>query len=258
MTTVLTVDSLRKRFGGVTAVDGLSFDLPAGQICGLIGPNGSGKSTTLHLLSGFIRPNGGSIALFEQRADRLSVQQRAGLGMGRTFQSPKIFQELTVLENVLTGCHSITMAGRRLFDVVFRPGLCRRTDMELRDRSMGALERAGLAEHAGRLAKDLAYGEQKLLDLARALVFEPKLLLLDEPAAGLSRDLVDRLTGILQHLKGSGTTVLFAEHNMKLVMGLCDRIVVLNFGQLIADGTPETIRSNPEVIRAYLGQSYAA
>jgi ABC-type branched-subunit amino acid transport system ATPase component len=254
LTTTLEVQRLSKHFGGVRAVIDFEVTLAAGEVRGLIGPNGSGKSTTMHLISGYLRPDSGTIRLNSKVVDRLSVQDRAALGLGRTFQFPNVFPRLTVLENVLAGCHAVDRRGTRILDVYFRPRSSRTTLEAMKARSMATLDRVGLSHRAGELAVLLAYGEQKLLAVARALVAEPSMLLMDEPLAGLARSEAERLLGILGDLRRGGCTILLAEHDVPAVMGICDRITVLDFGATIAEGTPEEILRHPEVLDAYLGR----
>jgi ABC-type branched-subunit amino acid transport system ATPase component len=252
---LLKVRSLGKRFGGVQALSELDLDVQAGHVHGLIGPNGSGKSTALHILNGFLTPDSGSVAFGGRNIDGTKPHQRAELGIGRVFQTPAVFGELTVLENVLVGCHTLEPFGRSLFSILFRQRMVARSERILRARCDESLASVGLAERGRETAEKLSFGERKLLDLARALVFRPRLLLCDEPAAGLSAYSVGQLKKILEQLRTHGTTIVIAEHNMKLVLNLCDRITALNFGRKIAEGTPQTIRSDPGVVQAYLGRS---
>jgi branched-chain amino acid transport system ATP-binding protein len=257
MTTLFRVSGLSKNFGGVQAVRTLDFAVETHQIHGLIGPNGSGKSTTIHMLSGFLKPNAGTIELEGQRVETLPAHIRAGLGIGRAFQSPAILSDLSVLQNVLVGCHTVDRRGRRLGNVLFRQGMVARRDAELKDWCLDCLARVGLAERAHVRAGDLSYGEQKLLDLAKIMAFRPKLFLLDEPAAGLGPELTERLWKVILEMRERGASILLAEHNMKLVLGLSDYVTVLNYGQKIAEGHPDVIRNDAAVISAYLGTKAA-
>ncbi|HEX5451600.1 MAG TPA: ABC transporter ATP-binding protein [Candidatus Limnocylindrales bacterium] len=254
MTATLEVQGLSKRFGGVRALVDFGIELAAGEVRGLIGPNGSGKSTTMHLISGFLHADAGTIRLGGRPVNRLSPQRRAALGLGRTFQSPNLFPGLTVLENVLAGCHAVDRRGTHILDVYARPRSSRESLETMTARSMSALESIGLADRAHELAVLLAYGEQKLLGVARALVSDPTVILMDEPLAGLGPTEAERLLRIVDELRQTGRTVLLAEHDVPVVMSVCDRITVLNFGVTIAEGTPDEVQRHPEVLDAYLGR----
>jgi len=258
MSFILKVNELSKSFGGVRATDRLDLAVREGEIRGLIGPNGSGKTTTINLLSGLLRPDRGSIEVRGRRLEGLTPHRRAGMGVARTFQAPAVFKEFSVYQNVLVGCHTTDPFGLKLRNIIFRPWSVAARDAQLERRCMESLELVGLAHRAAAPAGDLTYGEQKLLDLAKVLVFRPVLLLLDEPAGGLDPALVKHLREIVVRLRSTGTTILFSEHNVSMVLGICDEITVLNFGQKIAEGAPDAIRRDPKVIACYLGTKAAA
>jgi len=257
MTLILQVERLSKSFGGMRAVNALDFAIRRGEIRGLIGPNGSGKTTTINLLSGLLRPDQGTITVAGKRIDGLPAYKRAGFGVARTFQAPAVFKDLSVFQNVLVGGHSFESFGLKLRNVLFRQWSVLNRNADLVQRCMRSLEFVGLDHRAPALAGDLSYGEQKLLDLAKVLVCGPALVLLDEPAGGLDPSQVTQLKGIVARLRSSGTTILFSEHNVSMIMGICDEITVLNFGKKIAEGPPDTIKRHPEVIACYLGTKAA-
>ncbi|MFZ5452734.1 MAG: ABC transporter ATP-binding protein [Thermodesulfobacteriota bacterium] len=249
---LLTVNQLTKYFGGVKAVDGVSFAVDQEEIVGLIGPNGAGKTTCFNLISGLLPPTGGSVSLLGRNLGSLAPYYRSRRGLARTFQNIQLFGGMNVLENVLTGCHQRQEVGalRALW-----PGRgVRRAEAHARERARELLELVGLAEKADFPADALAYGEQRRLEIARALAQEPKVLLLDEPAAGLNSRETEDLMTLLQELRERGITLLIIEHDMTLIMGLCHRVVVLDHGQVIAAGPPSEIRRDPRVIEAYLGR----
>ncbi len=238
---LLSLRNVTRRFGGILAVDDVSLEVEAGRIVGLIGPNGAGKTTIFNLLSRLYDPDSGDIVFGGESLLRTPPHRVAGRGIARTFQNVELFESLTVLENVLVGAHS--QAGW------LEPA---RTNRRARE----VLDYVGLAEVASRPATGLPYGTLKRVETARALVSEPKLLLLDEPAGGLDHEEVEAVGELIRGLPGAfGVTVLLVEHHMELVMGVSDEISVLDFGRRIASGTPAEIRSNPAVIEAYLGEA---
>lgn len=253
---LLAIDGVSVRFGGIVALEGVSFDVRRGQICGLIGPNGAGKSTLFNCLSRLYACNTGHIDFDGHRISSMRRHRMAGIGIGRTFQNLALFRSMTVLDNVLVGCHSRHHAG--LLRNAFRlPGAARIESQSrmLADRLIEFLE---LREVTGRTVADLPFGTQKRVELARALAAEPKLLLLDEPACGLNHEELESLGALIRAIRDRlGVTVLLVEHNMSLVMGISDKVVALNFGRKIAEGTPAQVRAHPEVIRAYLGEEEA-
>ena len=247
---VLEVSGLVKRFGGVKAVDDISMTVSEGHIHSLIGPNGSGKSTTINVLTGLYEATQGSIRLLGRDITNSRPDERVRLGMARTFQNIRLFKELPVLDNVMTGQHCRMSSG--LFRVLLSPG-ARREEHAARERALAELEFVGLGASVGMRAGHLSYGRQRLVEIARALATEPKILLLDEPAAGLNPHETEELDVILRQIVRRGITIMLVEHDMNLVMGVSDHLTVLNFGQKIAEGSPEQVQANPDVVAAYLG-----
>jgi branched-chain amino acid transport system ATP-binding protein len=249
MAGILEVERLSRRFGGLAAVDDLSFTVEPGEIRGLIGPNGAGKTTTFNVISGFNAPSSGRV-LFEGRdISGLRTSRIAALGLVRTFQQTTLFQELPVLDNVLVGCH--LQARRSPLAILL--GRAREREAAARTAALEALEFFGLAGRRDDFASNLPHGLQRALGLAVALVARPKVLLLDEPFTGMNPEETRHMMELIRKVRARGITLLLVEHDMQAVMGLCDRITVLNFGRLLAEGAPEQIQSHPEVIEAYLG-----
>jgi branched-chain amino acid transport system permease protein len=247
--TLLTVDNARKQFGGVIAVNNVSFGVQVREIVALIGPNGAGKSTTFNLITGVLTSSGGTISLLGKNIDNAPPQEVVKLGVARTFQHVKLVPDMTVLENVAIGAHLRGHAGA----IASMLRLDRTDEAGLLAEAARQIERVGLSDQINQLAGSLSLGQQRIVEIARALCVDPILLLLDEPAAGLRHREKQQLAALLRQLRDGGMSVLLVEHDMGFVMDLADRIVVLDFGTRIAEGTPDAIRRNPDVIKAYLG-----
>jgi ABC-type branched-subunit amino acid transport system ATPase component/ABC-type branched-subunit amino acid transport system permease subunit len=246
---LLQIDNARKQFGGVIAVNDVSFDVQEREIVALIGPNGAGKSTTFNLITGVLTASGGTISVLGKKIDNAPPQEVVRLGISRTFQHVKLVPDMTVLENVAIGAHLRGSAGA--LASMFR--LDRTDEAKLLAEAARQIERVGLADQIDQPAGSLSLGQQRIVEIARALCVDPMLLLLDEPAAGLRHLEKQQLAGLLRQLRDGGMSVLLVEHDMGFVMDLADRVVVLDFGTKIAEGTPQAIKTNPQVIKAYLG-----
>jgi branched-chain amino acid transport system ATP-binding protein len=248
---VLEVENLTLRFGGLTALDDVSFHIDEGEILGLIGPNGAGKTTCFNAVTGVYRPTSGSIRFRGTSLAGMKRHKITQLGVARTFQNIRLFRTMTALENVLVGADAQHLTG--MANALFRLPRHRREEQQGHDRAMELLRFMGLHRRADELAANLSYGDQRRLEIARAMATEPKLICLDEPAAGFNPAEKAKLMELIRKVRDQGYTVLLIEHDMKLVMGVTDRIVVLEFGRKIAEGRPAEIRDNPAVIAAYLG-----
>lgn len=249
--TLLSLKNLTKTFGGLTAVNNVSFDVDEGTVMGLIGPNGAGKTTIFNLITGNYKPDEGRILFNDKAIEGLITHRIVELGIARTFQTIRLFQNLSVLENVLAGCHCRMKSG--VFSGMFRTPSQKEEEKSALDLSIKELSFVGLERQATFLAKNLSYGNQRLLEIARALATQPRLLILDEPAGGMNELETENLVRIIGKIRDRGITILLIEHDMRLVMKACERIVVIEYGGKIAEGNPEEIKNDQRVIEAYLG-----
>jgi branched-chain amino acid transport system ATP-binding protein len=249
---LLDVTDVSKRFGGVHALDSVGLKVPHGSIVGLIGPNGAGKTTFFNVITGLYPADSGIFLLDGKSYVPESVSEVTQSGLARTFQNIRLFGEMSVLENVMVGCHCRSSAG--VIGAIFRLPSTKREERAIRDKSLRLLAYVGLSDYADIEARNLSYGHQRRLEIARALATEPKLLALDEPAAGMNATEKLQLRELLLRIRADGKTILLIEHDVSLVMGICDSLTVLDYGKVIASGKPADVRTHPEVIKAYLGQ----
>jgi ABC-type branched-subunit amino acid transport system ATPase component len=251
---VIEFRNVSKSFGGLKAVSDLSFGVSSGSIKGIIGPNGAGKTTIFNLISGILPLSHGEISYKGSAIHRMKTFQIASLGISRTFQNLQLFDNMSVIENVMVGFHSRTLCG--ILGASLRLKKSRSEEAVLFERAYEALKLVNMESRASEMVSEMPYGDQKLVEIARALVSNPDLILLDEPVSGLNAQEIDRLADLIGRIKGQGKTILLVEHNMKFVMGICDEILVLSYGERIAEGNPSQIVKNREVITAYLGEDW--
>jgi branched-chain amino acid transport system ATP-binding protein len=254
--TILRVAGVNKRFGGLQALANVGIDVARGQIYGLIGPNGAGKTTFFNVVTGLYPPDSGTFELDGKPYSPQQVHRVAQAGIARTFQNIRLFPDMTALENVMVGRHVRTKA--TVLGAILRTPATVREEQSIKARALELLDYVGIRRYADYQARTLAYGDQRRLEIARALATEPKLLALDEPAAGMNATEKLALRGLLEHINRDGTTILLIEHDVKLVLGLCDRVTVLDYGKMIAVGPPGEVQRDKAVIEAYLGGGHTA
>ena len=249
---MLEVRGITQRFGGIIALEDISFNVSKGEITGVIGPNGAGKTTLFNIVTGLYSQTSGQILLDDVDISRLPAERLAGLGLVRTFQNIELFGTMSVLENVMVGLHTQSSSG--IFASMFKMPWHLKEERRIRTRALECLDFCGITDLANQVAGSLPFGKGRLLEIARAMAVGPSIMLMDEPAAGLNNRETNELAGLIRKIRNNGVTVVLVEHDMELVMDICDRVVVLNLGKKLAEGTPREIQGNPAVIAAYLGE----